>query len=364
MKKLETGINVKMTCIEGEPEAEVLKILKDHVLVYATNRKMFRVNKKSLIEGASEIQAIDFEEELVLPVSTEDIPEEIQKAMFTLTNNMDSIEKKSINENVSAFRFGMGGGKGKGKSEKMTKPLATELIDFIKTYSDTPYGTQHGMILNKEGHLGILALAIEKFQVYESVLAILKEENCTKVAFTISCENNIEGALIEGDYNFFQKIYYLTAGNWYYGVLPYKFEKGKSIVFGETDWANEIWSERMEMELMRADMVKKLVDMGRAYNDKIIVKKYVENSEGYFYEGTIDEKKIESKLKSFLEKNNLKINNREKVNEYLSNIGKGISLEKDKHGYFTVRCGSFVAAGKRSKTRAYLEALEHIVTAI
>ena len=62
--------------------------------------------------------------------------------------------------------------------------------------------------------------------------------------------------------------------------------------------------------------------------------------------------------------NGLKINNREQVNNYLTGIGKGISLEKDKYGYFTVRCGSFVSVGKRSKTRAYLEALEHVVSAI
>lgn len=359
---------IKMTCLEGQPEGEIMRRLKkdNHLIVRVPSiNKIFLLHEDQTVNGATCLQGIDFKKEIAIPY-TESTPEEIKDAIFSFANSIEDldkllqIEKTDLSSNMMAMKIDMTMNDGTPKVP-FNKHIGLEIVDFCKLACDDMKGVQHGMMVEKEGGLGLMAIIVADYQVFESLKPFCDDEKYKDIAFTIPVVNaSVPQKVRIPDCDVFQKIYLRYSGNWWYGILAYKLVDGKA-VFQEVDWANDAWSDRMEADLVRSDIIKKLEDYGTAFNGKIKVQRYIENSNGYFYEGPINFDKLSDKTKAYLTKHNLNVNKREAVNEHLRGIGKGISIDKDTYGFITVRAGSFFAAGKRSKARAYVEALENIV---
>jgi len=364
VKKFEDGTDIRMSCLEGQPLASVITHGALGLIVQVENDGgIFLLLPEHIIQGATEIQAIDFEEEVKLPTNG-DIPDFVKRAIIRLSGgdvNANNMKHTKIGEHVSAFRIEV---KNKDNKVEFTGNIGDEVIKRIHS-EETCDGVQTAMMLNPDGFLGCAFLQVEPHQVFESVKAMKDTNEFRDIAFTIFQENHdLDESVKIKDCKFFQKIYMYWKGNWWYGILPFNADENGKPVFGEVDWANDIWTERMQMDLALADYFDLDIDYGTAFNGKIKVTKYTENGNGWFYEGTVNQEKLSGKLKAFLTENKLSVNDRGAVNEKLRDMGRVIKMEKDKTGFVTVRSGTFFASERRSKTRAYVEALENLAKSL
>jgi hypothetical protein len=369
-KKIEEGTDIVMSCLDGHPIATVVENESEKIgmIVQVKDREgsLLLLMPEHLVKGATSLQAIDFTEEIKIP-NGEDIPSFVKRAMVKLGSLAGKVEHTRIGNNVSQYRIDIKDDAQKKNTKPFDGNIGVELIKRIKLHDEyqNGKGIQTAIMCTKEGHLGMAFISVEPFHVFESIRAMLIGNEFPEIAFTIVEDNEgLDDTIKVPGCKYFQKIYMKSKGRWWYGILPVDCVDGKTLNYLEPDWANDTWTERMELDLARADFFEKFMNYGYAMGRKINITKYIENDNGWFYEGNFNNDKMDPKVAAFLQAHNLTANDRMQINEILLSHGKGIKMQKDTAGFITVRAGSFYATERRSKTRAFLEALENVIPEI
>lgn len=364
IKQIPEDSEIVMSCLDNSPKADIIRV-DTHgavVQVHEKNGFILLLRPEHLVKGADGIiRAIDFQEEMKIPHG-EEMPAFVKRAIakFGEMDGSKTVHTR-IGHNVSQFRVDS---KNKEKAQPFNGHLADEIVRKIKIHTDDCDGIQTAIMVTPQRELGIAFLTVAPYHVFQSIKAMLSANEFEEIAFTIPEVNDtLDESVRVPNCTIFQKIYLKLKNSWWYGILPVQNVDGKP-VYGEPDWANDTWTERMEFDIARADMIEKFIHYGTAMDGKINITKYVETDSGWFYEGNINQSKLDQKIIDFLAKNNLTVNDRKQVNEILLAHGKGIKMQKDEFGFITVRAGSFFATERRSKTRAYLEALENVIPTI
>lgn len=361
IKQIPEDSDIIMSCLENSPKADIIDTNEKGVIVqvHERNGDILILKPEHLVKGSDGvIKAIDFQEEMKIPHG-ESMPAFVKRAIvkFGEMQGSETVHTR-IGNNVSQFRVDS---KDKSKATPFTGHIANEITRKIKIHVDDCDGVQTAIMVTPQRELGIAILTVAPYHVFQSIKAMLSANEFDEIAFTIPEDNTkLDESVQVPNCVLFQKIYMKLKTGWWYGILPVQNVDGKA-VYGEVDWANDIWTERMELDIARADLIEKFMDYGTAMSGKINITKYIETDSGWFYEGNINQSKLDKKIIEFLDKHNLTVNDRKQVNEILVSQGKGIKMQKDGNGFITVRAGSFFATERRSKTRAYLEALENVI---
>ncbi len=344
--KLEKGTKVKVFCLADKPEGTIIDINETECKVQI-EKGVLTVSLEDVIDGTDMPRVVDFAH----------IEAEKDKA-----ENKSKTGKfvDDIKENLDYFN-------GKNPLDALIKVVQLQIKENIELSS---YPCVFSVEDGEKSGIGIASISIPFEHLFDAVIDLLKKQPTNEcfVAFDLkNGESAIENVSIDKKYNRILCILKIAKDDVEIGVCGYN--DVNDIKKENVEWENTLMTE-MQDKFGKSNAIKERKpapihtdeNIGTAYNLKIDVKDWKENSNGYFYEGTINVKKLDTKTKAFLKEHKLNINDHPSVIDFFKKHDMEIQFMDDVEGFCNLMIANkgIVISRKRSKTRAILEAVETI----
>lgn len=251
-----------------------------------------------------------------------------------------------------------------------TKTLPTILTTFlslakssIRDHDGANGIFPHILLYEKQdGTTAVCAMALQPEELYVAIRKIIETEKPVQIVYGMD-RSNKEGQGIDIKYHSVLTIAYYSIGIWSIGAMPYSSQDE----IGEVQWNNDWWNTCVKKELKTFNLVEPTpIDevIGKAYQEKISVTAVHKTQMGTMYEGYINPEKLSDDVKNFLSSRSLDINDRNSVISVMKALTPKFDFSLEDHGFWTLHAGKTIFPARSSKTKVYLEGVEHIIEEI
>jgi len=354
--KIEAGSKAKIYCLSDKPEGEIISVT-DTTAVIKIDRGVLTVDMDDIVEGDEFLKVLNYrsiEEEKNEPEPNS--PEKFADDMMATVQALKEDDKDIYKLFMHFIRT----------SDTVKKD---GIIFPLPCIFEMPSGkTLEGLEdkINTKATIAMAGLALPVPQVYASASGIIKKENPKEIIFATFIENKLSEGKIDPKYYRVLCIFRMKRNKWMYGVMGYNTKE--DLVNQEPDWKNEAWIEKMKALLGSGGAIPIPEKVGTAYGNKIDIKIWRENSQGYFYEGDVVLEKLDKKTQKYVKENNLDLkfsdpDNRTKIMDFFKSKDMTLDFMDTGTGSFVnlmVSNKGFMFMDRRSKTRAILEAIEAV----
>lgn len=230
-------------------------------------------------------------------------------------------------------------------------------IDSIDEQGIYPH---HAMVESIKDEITVASMLVGPDDVYGNVKKMIDKtiDGVKQLVFGLD-RSNMEGQDIDMKYHSVLTIAHLENAVWKIGAMPYASKEE----VGEIQWNNKWWMTAVTKELKAFGLMDPSVDdevVGKAYQEKISITSWRQTDMGKMFEGFINMDKVAGDVKMFIESNGLDINDRNSVIDKIKSLGYEFKFSNEDHGFTTLHADKGVFPARASRTKVYLEGLEHI----
>lgn len=352
--KIEAGSKAKIYCLSDKPDGEVISVT-DTTAVIQIERGVLIVDKDDIIEGDEFLKVLNYKSIEEKEEASANSPEKFANDMMDTIKAMKDDDKDIYKMFMHFIRTS-----DTVKNDGVIFPLPC-MFEMQEGKTMTGFEDK----IKSKTTIAMAGLAMQTPQVYSSAAGIIKKEKPKEIIFGTFIENKLTDGNIDLKFKNVFCIFRMKRNKWMYGVVGYNTKE--DLQQQEPNWNNDAWTTKMKALLGASGAIPIPEKVGTAYGNKIDIKLWRENSQGYFYEGDIIIDKLDKNTQRYVKENNLNLNfsdktNRNKIADFFEANDMKLDFKLlDGENHFVnlmITNKGFIFTDRRSKTRAILEALE------